>query len=238
MKEPMTVEERKIEKARMLRTKRPIVSGLNLSTIKERLWEIQEDCEEVHWFWDTDEETLINALDGNEDEAYEFRMMFADLCGEIERMLCDLNEEWVPNCFDIFFVAAGAGNTYNGLMGYDTYEQDYFGLSGYDIHEAEEQSNKSLKRMTKDELIEASRQCFRIFQSYISLTYRYDCLKATMDILKDKNTGYLEQTKRLNELYDIVDEKTYGFEFDWKARKEWEELEKIFEAMPQEAWLQ
>ena len=155
-------------------------------------------------------------------------------------MLCDLSEEWVPKCFDIFFVAAGAGNVgvYEGLAGYDGYEQDYIGLTSYDILDAEDESNKILKRLTKDELIAASRQCFRIFQSYISLTYRYDCLKATMDILKDKNTGYLEQTKRLNELYDIVDEKTHGFVCCWHAQKEWEELEKIFEAMPQEAWIQ
>lgn len=233
-------EDTKREKAKKLRYKKPIVKNLNLMTIKEKLYDIQEECEEVHWFWDTDEETLLNALDGNEDEAYEFRMMFADLCGEIERMLCDLNEEWIPKCFDIFFVAAGAGNVgvYEGLAGYDGYEQDYIGLNGYDILDAGDESNKILKRMTKDELIAASRQCFRIFQSYISLTYRYDCLKATMDILKDKNTGYLEQTKRLNELYDIVDEKTHGFEYCWNAQKEWEELVKIFEAMPQEAWIQ
>ena len=127
---------------------------------------------------------------------------------------------------------------YEGLVGYDGYEQDYIGLNGYDIFNAEDESNKILKRMTKDELIAASRQCFRIFQSYISLTYRYDCLKATMDILKDKNTGYLEQTKRLNELYDIVDEKTSGFKYSWNAKKEWEELEDIFNNMPQDAWIQ
>lgn len=233
-------EDTKREKARELRYKKPIAKNLNLMTIKETLYDIQEACEEVHWFWDTDEETLINALDGNEDEASEFRMMFADLCGEIENMLCDLNEEWVPECFDIFFVAAGAGagDGYGGLLGYDTYEQDYFGLSGYDSISAEDESNKILKRMKKDELIAASRQCFRIFQSYISLSYRYDCLKATMDILKGKNTGYLEQTKRLNELYNIVEEKTQGFKYYWNAKKEWEELENIFNDMPQEAWVQ
>lgn len=233
-------EDTKREKAKKLRYKKPIVRGLNLMTIKEKLYDIQDECEEVHWFWDTDEETLINALDGNEDEAYEFKMMFSDLCGEIENMLRDMNEEWVPKCFDIFFVAAGAGNmgAFEGLAGYDSYEQDYIGINGYDIFDAEDESNKVLKRMTKDELIAASRQCFRIFQSYISLTYRYDCLKATMDISKDKNTGYLEQTKNLNNLYDIVDEKTAGFKYVWHAQKELKTLEDIFDSMPQEAWIQ
>ena len=59
-----------------------------------------------------------------------------------------------------------------------------------------------------------------------------------MDILKDKNTGYLEQTKRLNDLYDIVDEKTDGFKYLWNAQKELKILEDIFNSMPQEAWIQ
>lgn len=30
-------------------------------------------------------------------------MAFADLCAECERMQSDLEEEWIPECFDIFF---------------------------------------------------------------------------------------------------------------------------------------
>lgn len=96
-------------KARQMRYKKPIVKDLNLSTIQEELWNIQEECDNVKWYYDTDEDTLLNALDGDEDEAYEFKMMFADLCAECEQMSEDLNEEWVPECFDIFFVSAGAG---------------------------------------------------------------------------------------------------------------------------------
>ena len=83
-------EEMKREKARKLRYRKPMVKELNLQNIKEELWNIQEECENVHWFFDTDEETLLNALDGNEDEAREFRMMFADLCAECEQMLYDM----------------------------------------------------------------------------------------------------------------------------------------------------
>lgn len=155
-------EETKRYKARQLRYKKPIVKKLNVDSIREVLWNIQEECENVHWYFDTDEDTLINALDGDEDEAYEFKMMFADLCAECERMSNDLDEEWVPECFDIFFVAVGAGEDFGGLLGYDTYEQDYFGLTCEEAW-AEDESKKVLKRMTKDELIEASRQCFRVY---------------------------------------------------------------------------
>lgn len=121
-------EEIRREKAKQLRYRKPIVKDLNLQSIQEQLWDIQEECENVRWFEDSDEETLIEALDGDEDEAYEFRMMFADLCAECEAMQNDLEEIWVPECFDIFFVTVGAGNEYGGLLGYDSFEGDYLVL--------------------------------------------------------------------------------------------------------------
>lgn len=141
-------EETKRKKARQLIYRKPIVKDLNLYSIHEKLCDIQEECENVKWFFETDEETLINALDGNEDEAYEFKMMFADLCAECERMYEDLEEEWIPDCFDRFFVAVGAGEDFGGLLGYDSYEQDYFGLTCEESW-AEDENRKVLKRLTK-----------------------------------------------------------------------------------------
>lgn len=228
-------EQTKREKARALRYRTPIVKDLNLDRIKEDLWDIKSECEDVHWYFDTDEDTLINALDGDEDEAYEFKMMFGDLCAECDRMMEDLGEEWVPECFDKFFVAIGAGEGYGGLLGFDAYEQDYFGLSCTDAW-AEDECKKVLKRMTKDELIAAARQCFRIYQSFIALRHRYDCLKASMDILRDQNTGYLKMVKRIEEVYERAEKDSIGFRYDWG--KEVRELDRILENMPQEAWIQ
>ena len=63
----MDAEEMKKNKAKKLRYKKPIVKNLNLETIQQDLWDIQESCEEVHWFTDSDDgsETLINALSGD-----------------------------------------------------------------------------------------------------------------------------------------------------------------------------
>lgn len=115
----MDAEETKRWKARNLRYKKPIVRNLNIAQIQEDLWEIREACEDVRWYTDSEDGTdsLINALAGDEDEAYEFKMAFADLCAECERMQDDLQEEWVPECFDILFVAAGADDAYGGLLG-------------------------------------------------------------------------------------------------------------------------
>ena len=228
-------EETKRKKASQLRYKKPIVNNLNLESIREELWDIQGECENAQWYFDTDEDTLINALDGDEDEAYEFKMMFADLCAECDRMRDDLDEEWIPDCFDRFFVAVGAGEDFGGLLGYDTYKQDYFGLSCTEAW-AEDESKKVLKRMTKDELIAAARQCFRVYQSFMSLRHRYDCLKASMDILRDQNKGYLQMVKQIEDVYERAEKDSLGFRYLFG--KEVDELDRILENMPQEAWIQ
>lgn len=228
-------EETKRNKAKQLRYKKPIAKNLNLEKIKQDLWDIQEACEDVHWYTDSEdgEDSLLNALNGNEDEAYEFKMEFADLCAECERMLEDLEEEWVPDCFDIFFVAAGAGDEYGGLLGYDEYEGDYFGIGCTDSF-AEDEAKDKLKRMTKDNLIAATRQCFKVYSAYIGLRNRYDNLKAAIDILRDQNTGHLQVVKAIEKLYEEAQTKQ-GKYADWS--KEWKEFERYTDALPQEAWI-
>ena len=226
--------ETKRIKAKELRYRKPIVKDLNLQSIFEELWNIQEECENVHWYYETDDDTLINALDGNEDGAFEFKMMFGDLCAECDKMLEDLEQEWVPKCFDKFFVAIGAGEDCGGLLGFDAYEQDYLGLCCADVF-AEDESKKALKQLTKDNLIAAARQCFRVYQSFIALRHRYDCLKAAMDILRDQNTGHLQMVKKIEEVYEKAEKASYRFRDQWC--KEVQELDRILENMPQEAWI-
>ena len=194
-----------------------------------------EECENIRWYTDSDDgnDSLINALDGDEDEAYEFKMAFADLCAECERMQEDLQEEWIPNCFDTFFVAAGAGESFGGLLGWDSFEGDYFGIDGTDAW-AEDEAKKKLKTMTKDELIAATRQCFKVYQSYIGLRNRYDSLKAAIDILRDQNTGFLQTIKEIERLYEAAS-KEQGITAKYST--EWKEFERYADALPQEAWI-
>lgn len=227
----MDADHTKREKAKKLRYKKPIVKELNLMTIQMELSDIQGECEDVRWYFDSDDDSLLNALDGNQDEEYEFKMMFADLCMECDRLIVDLQEEWVPECFDHFFVAIEAGEDFGGLLGYDSYEQDYFGLSCSAVW-AEDESKKALKRLTKDQLIAAARQCFKVYQSFIALRCRYDCLKAAMDILRDENTGYLQMVKKIEKLYEQADKEKF-YEYGEAMQK----LESFFECLPQEAWI-
>lgn len=129
-----------------------------------------------------------------------------------------------------FFVAVGAGD----LLGWDSYEGDYFGISSYESNLAEKDSKGKLKRMTKDELIDASRQCFIVYQAYIGLRNRYDSLKAAIDILRDQNTGVLQTVKEIEKLYDAAQEKQGNYA---EYSKEWEEFDRYADALPQEAWI-
>lgn len=224
-------EETKRYKAKQMRYKKPIAKDLNLDKIKEDLWDIQEACEEIRWYTDSEdgEDSLVNALAGDEDETYEFKMAFADLCAECERMQEDLQEEWVPECFDIFFVAAGTGD----LFGWDSYEQDYFGIDCAESW-AEDEAKKKLKQMTKDELIASVRQCFKVYQTYISLKNRYDSLKAAIDILRDQNTGYLQVIKEIEKLYELASKDEWTMNEYSKESREWK---RYTDALPQEAWI-
>lgn len=228
-------EETKRRKAIQLRYKKPIVRDLNLEFIQQDLWDIQSECEDVRWYVDSDdgEDSLINALDGDQDEAYEFKMAFADLCAECDRMIEDLNEEWVPECFDIFFVATGSGDAYGGLLGWDSFEGDYFGIS-CDSSFAEDEAKKKLKQMTKDDLIAAARQCFKVYHAYIGLRNRYDSLKAAIDILRDQNTGYIQAVKEIERLYEDASKDKWSREYWSKESKEWE---RYTDALPPEAWI-
>lgn len=228
-------EELKKNRAKEMRYKKPIVKNLNLDYIIQDLWDIQYECESIRWYTDLEggEDSLVNALSGDEDEAYEFRMAFADLCAECERMHEDLNEEWVPECFDIFFVAAGSGEFCGGLLGYDSYEEDYFGISCSDSF-AEDEAKKKLKQMTKDDLIASIRQCFKVYHAYIGLRNRYDSLKAAIDILREQNTGYLQVVKEIERLYEAASSHQ-GHYAEWS--KEWREFERYTDALPSEAWV-
>lgn len=228
-------EETKRFKAKQLRYKKPIVKNLNLDFIQQDLCDIQEACEEVHWYTDSEDgnDSLINALSGEEDEAYEFRMAFADLCAECEKMFEDIQEEWVPDCFNIFFVAAGAGGTCGGLLGFDEYEHDYLGIGCSDSL-AEDETKKKLKQMTKDEMIAAARQCFRVYSAYVGLRNRYDSLKAAIDILRDQNTGHLQVVKEIEKLYEVAAAEQGRYV---EYSKGWREFERYTDALPQEAWI-
>lgn len=143
----------------------------------------------------------------------------------------DLRQEYIPECFDSFFVAVAKDE---GMIGWDSYEQDYYVLSSFESDLAAKEAGKRLERLTKAQLIEAAGQCFKIFSSYVALRHRYDCLKAAIDILHDKNTGYIQMVKRIEELYTAAEQGNLEI---WSSEAA-KEFDRLLVCMPQEAWIQ
>lgn len=227
-------EEERRKKAKALRYKKPICKGLNLAQIRDDLYEMQSVCTDVRWF-DDDEENLVAALDGDEDEAWEFKMAFADLCVELEQFEADLDEEWIPECFDDFFPACG-GSRFDELYGYDEYEGDYFGLTPYEYRWAEKETEKRICRMTKKELLEAAGACLKVAMSYMAVRYRYDCLEASLRILQDRNMQVLKLFKAIEGKYEEAEERSSHFQFTYP--REISELDNLIREVPQEYWIQ
>jgi hypothetical protein len=113
----------KAAKAKQLRYKKPALQMLSRDTLFSELEEIIEKCGDVGYYTD-DDDTLLNALDGDEEEAYEFKMAFFDLEAKSESLYGCLRDSYVTEYFDDFLVGI-LGNRYN-MVGYDSFEEDYF----------------------------------------------------------------------------------------------------------------
>ena len=72
--------------------------------------------------------------------------------------------------------------------------------------------------------------------SYCAIQYRYDCLKASLDIIREQNAAHLMAVKEINALYTKADEETDGFQFCWRSEA-YSKLDEMIGAMPQEAFL-
>lgn len=229
----MTGKEKKAFKAKQLRYKKPIARDMNLETIRSELWDMISDCEDIHWY-DNDEESLVCALDGDEDEAYEFKMAFSDLEAELELFQEDLDNEYVSDYFDVLFPAAGA-DYYGGYMGFDQYEGDYFGLEPYEYSDAESEAAKKIMSLTKKQMLEAVGQSLKIASQYMAIRYRYDCLSAAIDILRGENMDRIKIVKGIEEQYLIAEKCSDGFRW---GDKEVTKLDNLIREVPQEYWVQ
>ena len=229
-----TAKELKQQKAKNLRYKHPIMQYMSLDYIRSQIWDMMDTISDVQWFAD-DIESLTNALAGDEDEAYQFRMAFSDLAAELEQFQNDLDEAWIPDYFDDLFPATGV-DCFGGWLGYDTEERDYFGLDPYEYGLAQKEAEKRICRMTKQELLEAVGACLKVYASFTALRYRYDCLEASLKIIQERNLEGLKLVKAIEEQYEKAEEDSKHFKYDWG--KEVRRLDQMIGNVPQEYWVQ
>ena len=238
-------EEKRREKARALRYRKPAVLEFHWDGIEEQLTEIEEECAEVHWYCDSEDgwDTLLNAMDGDSDDAGEFKIAFAELEGECELMRMEMNQisDWdatLDDHFDLFFAGIGADRVGGGMLGFDTFEGDYYGLEpGWESIKAEEHAAEQLKRLTKDQLLRLMGQAFRVAVQFLALRSRYADLKAAMDILREQNTSLLKQVRKIEELYDTAEARGFS-KYDWDRGEDEEALDRLLNALPERAWIE
>lgn len=222
--------ESKAYRARNLRYKRAALSTMGYDEITSELYDINEACSEIKWFAD-DEDTLLNALDGDEDEEYEFKMAFSDLSAKAERLESAIRDWDIRDEFDDCTVAL-IGNRHR-VVGYDSYEEDYYSLCGYEEDLAQTESGKRLMRHTKKEMISIIGQSFGILVSFLDLRQQYDYLKATFDILRDENTSVLNTIKEIEVAY--VAAHNDDFRLCGEPTKH---FDRLLDSLPQRAWLE
>lgn len=222
------MEMTKAERTRALRYKRPALATMGWEAIMHELEEIQEACDDVAYFMG-DEDELLDAFDGDSEEAWEFRMGFSELSAKSNQLFEAMYEWGDRDDFNDCTVAL-IGNRYD-LVGYDGYEEDYYSLCRYEEELATTEAGKRLMRQTKAEMIASIGQAVGTLMAFLDLRQSYDYLKATMDILRDENHSVLQTVKQIEDAYEKASENQYN----------WSEIryfDQITETLPSRMWVE
>lgn len=225
------------EKARNKRYKKPLNQELNIDSMLSCLYDISAECSDVEYYFEADDPDLQCELLGGEDQLREFKIMFSNLSVDCEQMLEDLRYSYLPDWFDTFF--AGISDDSQPMLGWDAFETDYFGLDpGFESRLAIQEAKKKVVRHTKEEILDGASRCFRIAINYLSLKSRYEDLKASMDIIREKSRAELDALRQINEVYVRADDASDGFRYRWC--KEVRALDKLIDAVDpySQIWLQ
>ena len=218
-------------RTRNLRYKKPALASFGYDAIATEMWEIIGAIEDVQWFLDDGDETLLNALDGDDEAEWEFRMAFADMAAKADQFRMLWDELVDKQSFDDYTVAL-IGNRYK-LIGYDWEEEDYVSLFSYQSELAFTEAGKRVMRHTKADMLSTIGVCMGIMIAFLDLRQSYDYLKATFDILRDENTSLLQTVKEIDALYAKAEED--GFR-SWRGVTA--EFDRILANLPDRAWIE
>ena len=229
----------KADRTRNLRYKRPALASMGFEQLQAELEVIREACGDIHYYIDQDDETLLNALDGDEEDAYEFKIAFADLeakADELDNVIYG-HYEWDEDGFRKMYndcTVALIGNRYQIVGFYDVeMVEDYVALTSYEQELAQTEAGKRLMRKTKADMISTIGQCMGILMAFLDLRQSYDYLKATFDILRDENTSLLKQIKEIDKAYEAADAAGW---YDWY--EEVKRFDRLLDALPDRAWIE
>ena len=223
----------KAEKARALAYKRPALSSMGYRTIMEELELIQEACDEVQYWIDSDDGTLLDAFDGDTEQEWEFKLAFADLSAGCYQLIdCIYDSVETEESFDDCTVAL-IGNRYE-VIGFDGYQEDYVSLARYEEELAETEAGKRLMRLTKKEMIAQIGMSFGILLAFYDLRHKYDYLQAAMDVLRDENHSVIQLMKDVDAAYNAA----ASVQWDYEAKPFWEKFERLVRDLPERMWVE
>ena len=227
------MNQTKAERAKALAYKRPALASMGFHSMMEELEQIQEACDEVQYWIDSDDGTLLDAFDGDTEQEWEFRLAFAELsAGSYQLAECIYDSVESDQSFDDCTVAL-IGNRYE-MVGFDGYQEDYVSLTRWEAERAETEAGKRLMRLTKKEMIAQIGLSFGILLAFYDLRHKYDYLQAAMDVLRDENHSVIQRMKDVDAAYDAAASAQWYFE----AEPLWEKFERLTRDLPERMWVE
>ncbi len=228
-------EEIKRRKARALRYKKGTLDSISFEAIQSELETIIEVCDSIRYTFESEGmEVITDALDGDEDEAFEFKMMFSDLDAKAEQFIEALTEIGGNHGTELFddCMVGMLGKTYK-MTGYDDYEDDYFTLDHYEMELATNESAKRLMKLTKKDMLSQIGECLNICLKFLDLRQQFDYLSATLDILKGENQSVLDQISKIDTLYTQANAVNFN-----KNEQCVKEFNQVIASLPDRFWIE
>lgn len=169
---------------------------------------------------------------GDEELANEMMWQKEIISNESERLLEKLENYEVSDHFDDFFISAGGCDIGNNIMDdLDLYD-GYIELDSYEIGLAEEETQKRLQRLTKQEIVRTAHQCFKIFTEFSNVYRRYQNWLAVMNIVEDNQREFTATIEAIEKQYEKANDNLFCF------GEETKKFDRLLRNLPDIVWVQ
>lgn len=169
---------------------------------------------------------------GDEELANEMMWQKEIISNEAERLLEKLENYEVRDHFDDFFIATGGCDCCNGIMDDLGLYDGYIELDSYEIGLAEEEAQKRLQRLTKQEIIRTAHQCFKIFTDFSNVYRRYQNWWSVMSIVEDSQREFTATIEAVEKQYEKANDNLFCF------GEETKKFDRLLHNLPDYVWVQ
>lgn len=169
---------------------------------------------------------------GDEELANEMMWQKDVISNEAERLLAKLEDYEVGAHFDDFFISSGGCNVGNDIMNdLDLYD-GYIELDSYEIGLAEEEAQKHLHRLTKQEILRTAHQCFKIFIEFSNVYRQYQNWWSIMSIVEDNQREFTATIQAIEKQYEKANDNLFCF------GEETKKFDRLLHNLPNIVWVQ